>query len=108
MSDDESELNSRLARLGAELKAKDEARQAKEGPPLQKQGGIGRALSAGLNVFSEFVGAVIAGALIGWQADKWLDTKPWLLVVFLGLGVAAGFWNIFRMAQRKPPSEGEG
>jgi ATP synthase protein I len=44
------------------------------------------------------VAAIIVGALIGWQADAWLGTKPWLLVLFLGLGVAAGFWNVFRLS----------
>jgi len=105
--DDEADLNARLAKLSADLEAQKDARAARDAPPPQKQGGLGRALSAGLNVFSEFVGAVVAGALVGWQADAFFGTKPWLLVVFLGLGVAAGFWNVIRMAQRKPPAEGE-
>lgn len=105
--DDDAALEARLAKLDAALKAREEERLARETPTPVKQGGIGRAMSVGLNVFSEFVGAVVAGALIGWQADVWLGTKPWLLVVFLGLGVAAGFWNVFRLASRKPPPEGE-
>jgi ATP synthase protein I len=68
---------------------------------------MSRALSVGLNAFSEFVGAVVAGGLIGWQADEWLGSKPWLMVVFLGLGVAAGFWNIYRLAKASQGDTGE-
>jgi ATP synthase protein I len=102
---DEAALQARLARLNEALRAHDE-RQAAQAPSgaAAKGNSFGRAMSAGLNVFSEFVAAVIVGALIGWQADAWLGTKPWLLVVFLGLGTAAGFWNIYRIAARKAPS----
>jgi ATP synthase protein I len=104
---DEDPLNARLEKLNAALRAREEERLARDAPPPGRQGGIGRAMSVGLNVFSEFVGAVVVGALIGWQADVWLGTKPWLLVVFLGLGVAAGFWNVFRVASRTPPGDAE-
>ncbi|MFA6205793.1 MAG: AtpZ/AtpI family protein, partial [Methylocystis sp.] len=30
---------------------------------------------------------------------------PWLLIVMLGLGVAAGFWNVYRVAKPKAPGE---
>lgn len=109
--DERTELDVRLARLNAALRAQAEAKRAGEPAPGEtKPGGIGRALSVGLNVFAEFVGAVIAGALIGWQGDKWFGTAPWLLVAFLGLGVAAGFWNVYRVAaprQRAGGAEGD-
>lgn len=38
----------------------------------------------------EFVGAVIVGGLIGYLLDRWLGTKPWLMIVLLILGFAAG------------------
>jgi ATP synthase protein I len=105
--EDEAALNARLEKLDAALRQREEERLAQEAPPAEKQG-LGRALSVGLNAFSEFVGAVIVGGLIGWQADVWLGTKPWLLVVFLGLGVAAGFWNVYRVAKPKDANGDEG
>ena len=33
-----------------------------------------------------FVAYPIAGVLLGWWLDKWLNTSPWLLMVFLILG----------------------
>ena len=99
--EDDAALQARLSRLADALRAQ-EARRAAQGAPkaLPTGGAFGKAFSAGINVFSEFVAAVIVGAFIGWQGDLWLGTKPWLLVLFIGLGTAAGFWNIFRFAAR--------
>ncbi len=40
---------------------------------------------------------------IGWGIGYWLDmqlgTEPWLMLVFLLLGVAAGFRGVFRAAK---------
>ena len=44
--------------------------------------------------------AICLGALIGYYLDKWLDTDPWLLLVFLGFGVAAAFRNLFIMYKK--------
>lgn len=42
-----------------------------------------------------------AGLAIGYFLDRALNTKPWLTLVFLGFGVAAGFVNLFRVMQRQ-------
>jgi ATP synthase protein I len=91
-------LNARLEKLNAALRLREEEQIAKEAPPPERRG-LSRALSVGLNAFSEFVGAVLVGGLVGWKADEWLGTKPWLMIVLLGLGIAAGFWNIYRVAK---------
>ena len=51
---------------------------------------IASASVVGLNLVS----ATFVGLLIGWWLDRWLGTKPWLLLVFLVLGIAAGFKNV--------------
>jgi ATP synthase protein I len=101
---DEAALQARLAKLNDALRARDERAAAQTPTEAAKGNSFGRAMSAGLNVFSEFVAAIVVGAFVGWQADAWLGTKPWLMVVFLGLGTAAGFWNIYRIAARKASS----
>jgi ATP synthase protein I len=98
-------LNARLEKLDAALRQRAEEQQAKDAPPPERQG-MSKALSVGLNAFSEFAGAVVVGGLIGWKADEWLGTRPWLMIVLLGLGVAAGFWNIYRLAKPKAESGG--
>jgi len=32
----------------------------------------------------------------GWLLDRWLGTKPWLMIVFFFLGAAAGIMNVYR------------
>lgn len=43
--------------------------------------------------------SVVVGAVIGYFADKWAGTAPWLTVVFVVLGTAAAFRRLIRMAQ---------
>ncbi len=40
------------------------------------------------------------GLAIGYFLDHSLNTKPWLTLLFLGFGVAAGFINLFRVMRR--------
>ena len=44
--------------------------------------------------------AVAIGAGIGYLLDDWLGTTPWLLLVFLLFGVAAGFKGLYDAARR--------
>jgi ATP synthase protein I len=43
--------------------------------------------------------ATVIGLVAGYFADRWLGTKPWLTLIGLGLGIAAGFVNLFRSAK---------
>ena len=55
---------------------------------------------------TELVVAVIVGGVIGYFLDSWLGTKPWLLILFMLLGNAAGLWNIFRLTNNQGYSLG--
>ena len=58
--------------------------------------------------------SVVVGAGIGYFADKWAGTSPWLMVVFVVLGTAAAFRRLIRLAQvtleadQKRPPESRG
>jgi len=56
------------------------------------------ALGLAFRVSVELVSAVAVGFAIGWGLDYLLDTKPWLMVVFIVLGFAAGVMNVYRLA----------
>jgi len=56
------------------------------------------ALGLAFRVSVELVSAVAVGLAIGWVLDEWLDTRPWVMVVFIVLGFAAGVMNVYRMA----------
>ncbi len=43
-----------------------------------------------------FVGAIVIGGLLGFFLDRWLHTKPWLMIVGGGLGFAAGLRDMLR------------
>ncbi|MGA7105938.1 MAG: AtpZ/AtpI family protein [Candidatus Deferrimicrobiaceae bacterium] len=42
--------------------------------------------------------AVIIGLAIGYYLDKWLGTGPWMTVVWIGIGFAAGVRSLYRAA----------
>ena len=44
--------------------------------------------------------AIALGALIGYYLDKWLNTSPWFLLIFLGFGIAAAFRNLYIMYKK--------
>jgi ATP synthase protein I len=56
----------------------------------------GIAYAAGLVLFSSVL--VLSG--VGWLLDRWLGTKPWLLVVGTVLGAAAGFYQFIRLTSK--------
>lgn len=58
----------------------------------------GSALGLAFRVAVELVSALAVGLGIGWLLDSWLGTKPWLMIVFIVLGGAAGVLNVYRMA----------
>ncbi len=57
------------------------------------------------NLGVTMVAATAIGLALGYQLDKWLKTSPWLMILFLLLGIAAGFINIFREAHRSEERE---
>ena len=56
----------------------------------------GLAYAAALSLFA----AVVAGLILGWLLDRWLGTRPWLLVVGIVLGAAAGFYEFIRASSK--------
>ena len=49
---------------------------------------------------TELVAAVVVGTIIGFILDNWFDTKPWLIIIFFFVGVAAGITNVIRSAKK--------
>ncbi|MDX3911843.1 MAG: AtpZ/AtpI family protein [Sphingobium sp.] len=56
----------------------------------------------GNRVLAELIGGLVGGALVGWVLDRLFGTSPWLLLVFLGLGIVAAFRNIIRLSTKRP------
>lgn len=81
-----SDLRDRIARI-REHEAAEERRQGRA-----SLSGGGVVLRVGI----EMAGTLAVAVAIGWGLDYWLGTKPWLMVVFLFLGGAAGILNVYR------------
>jgi ATP synthase protein I len=62
----------------------------------QEKEKAGVAYAAGISLF-----AIVAGCTgIGWLADRWFGTQPWLLVVGIVLGSAAGLFEFVRLSNK--------
>jgi ATP synthase protein I len=91
---------SSLDDLGKRL---DEARARQPGGDRQGPGGRAGSMSGlgmAMRIAVEMVVALVVSVAIGWLLDEWLDTRPWLMLVFFVLGVSAGGLNVYRVASR--------
>jgi ATP synthase protein I len=94
---DADQIRRRLDDLGEKLAEAQGRHRPAPGPQPQGQGAaFGQALKLGV----ELVAGVAVGGFIGWALDRFLGTAPFLMVVFLGLGAAAGIMNVVRTAKR--------
>lgn len=92
---DERKKDDPLKELGERL---DRARQALRPKPARETSGsaIGSALAFAWRIGVELVGAIVVAVFLGWAVDRWLGTRPWGMIVFFFLGVAAGLLNVYR------------
>jgi ATP synthase protein I len=68
------------------------------------QSNLGYALRLG----SEFISGIILGLIIGYVIDFYFQTNPWGMVVFIVLGTAAGFLNVFRFINQSQVNKRDG
>ncbi len=89
----------RLDELDARLKA---ARERADGPAKSAKDdapGDSRMAATGARMSLELVVGIVVGLGLGWFIDRSLGTKPWFMIIFMFLGLAAGVANIVRMAK---------
>lgn len=98
MADDREEsLEKRRAQLEAKLATKrvetgeDEAREARA--EVSRKG-----YAQAMKLSSEFISAIVVGAVLGYVLDRFVGTAPWGLIVLLLLGFCAGVLNVMRSA----------
>lgn len=58
-----------------------------------------RKLAAYSTVGLMFPTSIAVGAAMGYFLDKLFNTHPYLLIVFTFYGIAAGFWNLFKVTR---------
>jgi F0F1-type ATP synthase assembly protein I len=56
---------------------------------------------AGMQAGLEFAMCIGFGTFLGYQIDSWAGTTPIFLISLFFLGVAAGFWSVFKYSQNQ-------
>lgn len=91
----EEDLEERRRRLATELAGRDSRDKDEERAEIraeQSRKGYGMAMK----ISSEFVSAVIVGAILGYLFDHFVGTGPWGMIIMLLLGFCAGVLNVMR------------
>jgi len=89
-------LEERLREFERKLESEDGAQGGMSEAERDRRGS---ALGKAFKLSTELVAGVFVGGFFGWLLDSWLGTLPLFLVVFLLLGIAAGFLNVIRVAR---------
>jgi len=88
------EKNKKLEKLKDQLKNIESSALPKNTENKQRGAGFGFKIS------TEIIAALIVGVAMGLIVDKYLNTKPFGLIIFFILGALAGFLNVYRVMRR--------
>jgi ATP synthase protein I len=59
----------------------------------------GREMSLGIRAFMEMLGVLLGSGLMGWALDMYFETSPFALIIFVVLGIAAAFFNLYKLSR---------
>ena len=90
------------ARLESLDERLDRLQQAEARKALKRQGDP--SWRAGQLVLSHLVGAPLGAGVVGWLLDRWLGTRPWVMLAMLFIGFAVGVWDVLRISKTTPGS----
>jgi len=66
---------------------------------MSQGSGFRQGMSIAFRLGVEMAVATFLGAVMGYALDRFFNTKPWLMVIGLFFGVAAGGLGVYRVAQ---------
>ena len=76
-------------------------------PKQDKPSGAMEVLGMAGTIGLQLVTATFIGLAMGYFLDKWLGTSPWCLIIFLLLGIVAGFRDVYLEVKRIQKRNGE-
>lgn len=91
----------RLEEFGRRLDKTLQARQGAAKPDTTEGSAAGLAMRA----VSELLVGLLVCMGLGWMADKYLGTAPWIMLALMPLGLAAGVVNVMRLSRSKQADE---
>jgi len=74
----------------------DKPDESPSGEPTKKKADFASTPALALELPFTLVGAIIFGGALGYFLDRWLHTKPWLMLVFGAVGFFAGVREVLR------------
>lgn len=70
--------------------------------PAEKQAkGFSRQFATAMELPFIIVGTIVVGGLIGFLLDRWLHTRPFLMLIFGALGFFGGVRDVLRRLPNK-------
>jgi len=75
-------------------------------PPRKNPSGVNRQLAMAMELPFLLVGGALVGGLFGYLLDRWLHTKPWLMLIVGVVGFAVGVRDMLRRLQKDDPDGG--
>ena len=88
-----------IRRRSAELGRKLDEVNARHAPAARGGGDREEAFGTAFKFAAELVVGVVVGGGVGWLLDRQFGTQPWLMIVLVILGFAAGLLNVVRAAR---------
>ena len=88
MPEDQFKTRLKIAKNKAKLNNSDKNNESKS------------SMGTAFKMSTELVSAVVVGTIIGFILDNWFGTKPWLILIFFFVGVAAGILNVVKSAKK--------
>jgi ATP synthase protein I len=80
-----------------------------DGAPERQRGlNLSQQTAVAMELPFVFVSAIVVGGLAGYFLDRWLHTKPWLMIVLGGLGFYAGLREVIRRLPGGTDGSGKG
>lgn len=95
-STERDQTSSLTADLKARIARAKDSHEASESVRTQSGQGRMSGMNRGMRLASEFLAAILVGAVMGYLLDQGLGTTPWLMLVMLLIGFAAGVLNVVR------------
>ena len=58
-----------------------------------------------MRAITEILVALAVSTIGGYYLDRYFGTTPWLMIILMPLGQAAGVWNVVRMSRSRAAEE---
>ncbi len=76
-----------------------DAQDRNQDKPSSAQLESNKEMAMGMRAFMEMLGVILGSGLMGWCLDRFFGTSPILLIIFIFLGICAGFFNLYKMSK---------